>query len=121
MAEESDFILRQIHSLAEGFGYLLAHAKDSNNTEIVFPGTVGPALPHQAELRQLIHDQQYQQAATRLLKLRYAMTEDQFFQLALWFYQTLNHYDDATLQAGHYSKASIVAGLKQLEQFKNEP
>ncbi|WP_137629344.1 DUF6483 family protein [Lactiplantibacillus daowaiensis] len=120
MAEESDYILRQIHSLAEGFGYLLSRAKDSNNTEIVFPGTSGPDLPHQVELRALIADHRYQVAATRLVKLRYAMTEDQFFKLALWFYQTLNGFDEATLQAGDYSKASIVAGLKQLTTFKDD-
>ena len=117
MTEEDDWIMRQINSFAQGLGYLLAQRKGAAQTEIIFPAKEAQNLPHQAELQRLINQEAYGAAAARLLKLRYAMTEPKFMALSLWFYNTLNQYNDTQLQAGQYSKQAIVAGLKQLEQL----
>lgn len=117
MTEENDWIMRQINSFAQGLGYMLAQRKGDAPTEIIFPVKAAQNLPHQDELQHLINQQAYGAAAARLLKLRYAITEPKFMALSLWFYNTLNQYNDAQLQAGHYSKQAIITGLKQLEQL----
>lgn len=114
MTEENDWILRQINSFAQGLGYILAQRNGDRQAEIIFPVKTVQNLPHQAELQHLINQQAYGAAATRLLKLRYAMTETKFMALSLWFYHKLNQYTEDQLQAGAYSKQAIIAGLKQL-------
>lgn len=120
MEYEGDFILRQIKTLADGLGVALAHGKNGGQTEIIFPAALGQKLPFQPELQGLITQQHYAQAAHRLLQLRYALPENEFLKLGVWFYGQLNQLSADELAAGRYSKQNIVAGLRQLEQLKAE-
>jgi len=118
MQNESDYIMRQIKAFAEGLGYMLSKNKNNTDTEIVFHMDE-PLLPHQFELQQLIDKKQYAAAAKRLLSLRYAISETDFFKLGVWFYDTLNQRSDTELQRNNYSRAAIVAGLKQLQELQD--
>ncbi|MFR0554377.1 DUF6483 family protein [Loigolactobacillus coryniformis] len=118
MQNESDYIMRQIKAFAEGIGYMLSKYKNNTDTEIVFH-LDEPLLPHQSELQQLIAKKQYATAAKRLLSLRYAMPEMEFFKLGVWFYDTLNQRSDTKLQQNHYSRAAIIVGLKQLQELQD--
>lgn len=60
---------------------------------------------------------QYGQAADRLLQLRYAMKEEDFIRLGVWFYQTLNRFDDQELTKGNYSRQEIISGLTKLKDM----
>lgn len=118
MENESDWIMRQLHAFADGLGYVLAHGSKSGKTAIVFPQAQAEKLPHQAELADLIAKQQYAAGAQRLLKLQYALPEQDFMKLGVWFYDTLNQLNDDELKAGEFSRSSIVAGLKQLAELE---
>lgn len=95
MQDESDWLMRQLHAFATGLGYTLSRHK-GGTTEVVFP----------------------QDQAQPLLALQFAMTEAEFLKLGIWFYATLNQFDDQSLAAGGISRASLVAGLEQLQRLK---
>ncbi len=116
MQNESDWIMKQIRSFAEGLGVVLSNAKGTQ-TEIIFPQKEEQVLPHQAELKNMLQNKQYVSASKRLLALQYAMPEKDFLKLGIWFYDNLNQHSDSELQKNHYSRASIITGLKQLEKM----
>ncbi|MBQ0837080.1 hypothetical protein KBP51_11640 [Lactiplantibacillus pentosus] len=116
MQDESDWLMRQLRAFATGLGYTLSRRK-GGETQVVFPELQDKPLPHQVELTQLIDKHAYAQAADRLLALQYAMTAAEFLKLGIWFYATLNRFDDQNLASGGISRASLVAGLAQLKQL----
>ena len=117
MQDESDWLMRQLNAFAAGLGATLSRNK-GGTTEIVFPQHQDKPLPHQVALMQLIETHAYAQAAERLLALRYAMTEAEFLKLGIWFYATLNRFDDHDLANGGLTRAALVSGLAQLKQLK---
>lgn len=117
---DDDWIMKQIHLLAEGLGYLLHSSNPDNDYEIVFPQQDEQMLPHQGELERLIQLNRYGEAAQQLLNLRYSMKEQDFMKLGVWFYSTLNAKSEDELEEGDYSKASIVAGLEKLKEMQDK-
>ncbi|WP_405076727.1 DUF6483 family protein (plasmid) [Ligilactobacillus acidipiscis] len=117
MGQESDWLMRQINDLASGLGYIISRGKGGSETEIIFPQKEEEKLPHKDKLQRLINNHQYSQAAERLLQLRYAMEKEDFLRLGVWFYQTLNHFDDQELTKGNYSRQEIVSGLTKLKDM----
>ncbi|MTV82104.1 hypothetical protein GM612_05485 [Lactobacillus sp. CRM56-3] len=117
---DDDWIMKQIHLLAEGLGYLLHSSNPDNDYEIVFPQQDEQMLPHQEELARLIQLNRYGEAAKRLVNLQPTMPEKDFMKLSVWFYSTLNGKSETELEDGHYSKDAIVAGLRKLSDMKDE-
>lgn len=118
MNYESDWITRQLKSFAQGLGYVFSKGKGGGETEIVFPQKQEKLLPHQDELQQLIDAHHYAQAAKRLWNLQYAMPEQDFVKLGVWFYGTLNGYSNQELIDGNYSRNQILVGLNGLKNMK---
>ncbi|WP_461243436.1 DUF6483 family protein [Secundilactobacillus muriivasis] len=117
--EDDDWILKQIKQIAYGIGYVLSGGKGNDpQFEVVFPQPDTKALPYQKEIQLLIDQHQYAKAADRLLSVQYAMADADFMKLGVWFYDTVNGIPEAQLEAGGYSKAAIVAGLKQLAKLR---
>lgn len=117
MGQESDWLMRQINDLASGLGYIISRGKGGSESEIIFPQKEEEKLPHKNELQKLIDDHQYSQAAERLLQLRYAMEEEDFLRLGVWFYQKLNRLDNQELTKGNFSRQEIVSGLAKLKDM----
>ncbi|QEU47217.1 hypothetical protein FMM01_07875 [Schleiferilactobacillus harbinensis] len=77
MAEETDFLLRQIKGIAGQLGYILGKRAEGTESAIIFPANK-PPLPYQDVLRELLHTQHYQEALTKFTQIRYAMEQDDY-------------------------------------------
>lgn len=84
MDNKKDWLMRQVDSFAEGMGYLLSKQSGNSQSEVAFPQENAKKLPFQKELTSLIAANDTRGAAQRLLKLQYAMPEEQFLQLGTW-------------------------------------
>lgn len=116
MNDENDWIMRQVNSFAEGLGYVLSRGKGSSQSEVVFPQKQTDTLPYQKEIKSLIDDHKYSLAANKILKVQYAMSEQQFILLGKWFYGTLNADKSDEIYASEISRDAMIAGLTKLSE-----
>ncbi|GHP13228.1 hypothetical protein YK48G_06530 [Lentilactobacillus fungorum] len=116
MQQDEDFLTRQIRSIGQGLGVMIS-GKNGGPTQIVFPKKQAQKLPHQVDLQRLIDEGKYGQAAEHLVQLEFAISHQDYFELSLWLYKTLNQLSDETLRSGQYSKTRI---LDQLQRLKNK-
>ncbi|KRK87006.1 DUF6483 family protein [Lentilactobacillus sunkii] len=114
MEQDEDFLTRQIRSIGAGLGYMIG-GKDGGGSQIIFPKKQSELLPHQGDLQKLIDEQRFGEAADRLTRLEFTIAGEQYFNLCLWFFTSLNQYTDNELRAGGYSKIQIYDQLAKLK------
>lgn len=119
MAEETDFLLRQIKGIAGSMGYILGKKEEGMEAAVIFPADK-PPLPYQDVLRGLLHDHQYQEALTKFDQIRYAMEEDDYVKLGLWLYTALLQLPAKERTAAGLSIAALQKGLNQLAAMSGE-
>ncbi|WP_040536183.1 hypothetical protein [Schleiferilactobacillus shenzhenensis] len=113
MAEETDFLLRQIKGIAGSMGYILGKKEEGMEAAVIFPADK-PPLPYQDVLRGLLHDHQYQEALTKFDQIRYAMEQDDYVKLGLWLYTALLQLPEKDRNAAKLTLPVLQAGLNQL-------
>ncbi|WP_390404599.1 DUF6483 family protein [Lacticaseibacillus jixiensis] len=118
MQEENDVLLRQIKAFAQGLGYLLGKGNGSAGNEIVFPQQATQKLPNQAQLEQFLAADALHEATSFLFSRRYAMAEEKFIALGMWYFGTLNKLSDEQLTQANYSREAIALGLAQLGRIQ---
>ncbi|GLB46265.1 hypothetical protein WR164_02440 [Philodulcilactobacillus myokoensis] len=112
--EDDDWLIRQLKQSAKGIAEIFS-GKNDGDSKIIFHQENKMKLPHQREINDLIKKHQYSKAANRLLDLKYAMSENDFQKLGIWFYSKLNHKD---FNVKDYSRSSLLAGLEQIKRAK---
>ncbi|MCD2255900.1 DUF6483 family protein [Agrilactobacillus fermenti] len=118
---EDDPILRQIKAFAQGLGYILTAGKGGNSeTEIVFPGQQDDHLTYQETLQKSLAQHQYQVSIEKLFRVRYAISEENFLKLGLWYAQQLNLLSAAELKQGNFSKQDIQSLLDRLQAIQEQ-
>ncbi|MDM7515125.1 DUF6483 family protein [Lentilactobacillus sp. TOM.63] len=115
MQEDEDFLTRQIRAIGQGLGVAIS-GKNGGPNQIVFPKKQAEQLPHQADLKKLIADHQYGEAAERLSRLEFAIPHESYFKLSLWFFTQLNQLSDDQLRQGGYSKTLILIHLQSIKR-----
>lgn len=118
--EDDDWFMRQIKGFAQSLHYFLTKSSGEPPVEIVWPKEAPHALPHQAELRTLLAEQDFGGAMQHFAAVRYSMAAAQYLELGAWFYQALSGFSDAQLAGGGASKAEIQAGLQALQQMAKD-
>ena len=89
MAEDSDFIMRQIKSFAEGFSYMVGK-KDGEKTEVVFEQQQGQGDKIHRDVTELLMHQKYEQAIQYVYAQKFTLEEGQYFILGQWLLGKLN-------------------------------
>ncbi|KRK96657.1 DUF6483 family protein [Companilactobacillus futsaii] len=89
MAEDSDFIMRQIKSFAEGFGYMVGK-KDGEKTEVVFEQQQGQGDKIHRDLTELLMHEKYEQAIQYVYAQKFTLGEEQYFALGQWLLEKLS-------------------------------
>jgi len=104
MAEDSDFIMRQIKSFAEGFGYMVGK-KDGEKTEVIFEQQQGQGDKIHRDITELLMHQKYEQAIQYVYAQKFTLEEGQYFVLGQWLLRKLSDIPEV--------------GQTMMEEFRN--
>ncbi|HAY52942.1 MAG TPA: hypothetical protein DCY46_03035 [Lactobacillus sp.] len=119
MAEETDFLLRQIKGIAGQLGYILGKRAEGTESAIIFPANKLP-LPYQDVLRELLHTHHYQEALTKFTQIRYAMEQDEYVKLGLWLYSALLQLPEKERTEAGLTTPELQVGLNKLASIQGE-
>ncbi|MCI2171153.1 hypothetical protein [Schleiferilactobacillus perolens] len=120
MAEETDFLLRQIKGIAGSMGYILGkRAEGDPESAVIFPADK-PPLPYQESFRKMLTEEDYQGALSKFLKIQYAMETDEYVKLGLWLYDALTRLTPEKRAAAGITMADLQKGLDRLADMEGE-
>lgn len=112
--EDNDFIIKQVKDAASGIKSLFSN-KSSDDTKIVFHKEDKMNIPFQKEIYNLIKNKGYVLAADRLFNLRYAMDENNFKKLCIWFY---SKGPNKEYKIQDYTRNSLLSYLNKVRNIK---
>ncbi|MQS75881.1 DUF6483 family protein [Companilactobacillus halodurans] len=93
--EDDDFLLRQIKSIAEGFGYL-AGKKGHEKTEIVYQQQQNQKGLLYTKLDDLLLHKKYEAAIHLVYEQKFELDRNSYYELGLWLIEKLKR-DDSTM------------------------
>jgi hypothetical protein len=120
MAEETDFLLRQIKGIAGSMGYILGkRAEGDPESAVIFPADK-PPLPYQESFRKMLTEEDYQGALSKFLKIQYAMETDEYVKLGLWLYDALTRLTPEKRATAGITMTDLQKGLDRLADIEGE-
>lgn len=97
MEDDNDFIMRQIKSFAEGFGYMVGK-KGANKTEIVFEQQQNQKGKTYTDIDNLLLHHKYDEAINYVYAQKFDLDRDSYLKLGLWLIVKLKDNPEVSSQ-----------------------